>query len=50
MAPDKECEDAVYAAIKDGYRLIDTAVAYANQTAVGNAIKRCIEEGIVKRE
>ena len=50
MAPDKECEDAVYAAIKDGYRLIDTAVAYANQKAVGNAIKRCIEEGIVKRE
>ena len=50
LAPDKECENAVIAAIKDGYRLIDTAVAYANQKAVGNAIKKCIDEGIVKRE
>ena len=37
-------------AIRCGYRLIDTAVAYNNQKAVGRAIKKCIEEGIVKRE
>ncbi|OIQ10381.1 glyoxal reductase [Moorella thermoacetica] len=33
-----------------GYRLIDTAAAYMNEEAVGKAIKRAIEEGIVKRE
>ena len=49
-SPGEDCERAVYAAIKDGYRLIDTAIAYRNQKAVGRAIKRCIEEGIVKRE
>ena len=44
------CEDAVVQAVKTGYRLIDTAAAYENETAVGKAIKRVIEEGIVKRE
>ena len=37
-------------AIKAGYRLIDTAVGYMNQKAVGAGIKKCIDEGIVKRE
>lgn len=31
----KECENAVVQAIKTGYRLIDTAAAYENETAVG---------------
>lgn len=35
-----ECEQVVYDAIKIGYRLIDTAAAYRNETAVGRAIKR----------
>lgn len=35
-----ECENAVYEAIKAGYRLIDTAAAYQNEKAVGQAIKR----------
>lgn len=35
-----ECEEAVYQAIKAGYRLIDTASAYENEEAVGRAIKR----------
>jgi 2,5-diketo-D-gluconate reductase A len=34
------CERAVYDAISTGYRLIDTAAAYGNEAAVGNAIKR----------
>ena len=46
----KECENAVVQAIKTGYRLIDTAAAYENETAVGKAIKHVIEEGIVSRE
>lgn len=44
------CEDAVYTALKDGYRLIDTAQYYGNEKNVGNALKRAIEEGIVTRE
>ena len=38
---DDECEKAVTSAIKAGYRLIDTAQAYGNETAVGKAIKNC---------
>lgn len=37
-------------AIKAGYRLIDTAEAYQNEHVIGEAIKECIEEGIIKRE
>ncbi|RLQ94527.1 aldo/keto reductase [Falsibacillus albus] len=37
---EKECEQAVYEAIKAGYRLIDTAASYLNEEAVGKAIKR----------
>jgi len=36
----KECEQAVVNAIESGYRLIDTAASYANEEAVGNAIKK----------
>lgn len=35
----KECEQAVLDAIEVGYRLLDTAQAYGNEEAVGNAIK-----------
>jgi len=41
QVPDlEECERSVYEAIQSGYRLIDTAAAYGNEEAVGNAIKR----------
>ncbi|MEZ4679867.1 MAG: aldo/keto reductase [Caldilineaceae bacterium] len=36
----EECERSVTEAIQTGYRLIDTAAAYGNEAAVGNAIKR----------
>ncbi|MED4040960.1 aldo/keto reductase [Niallia taxi] len=36
----QECEQSVYDALMAGYRLIDTAVAYENEEAVGRAIKR----------
>ena len=35
-----ECENSVLQAIEAGYRLIDTAAVYMNETAVGNAIKK----------
>ena len=37
---ESECKQAVIDAIKTGYRLIDTAASYQNETAVGNAIKK----------
>lgn len=40
--PDPElCEKTVIEAINVGYRLIDTAASYMNESAVGNAIKNC---------
>lgn len=41
------CEEAVYKAIRKGYRLIDTAEAYGNEEAVGNGIKK---SGIERKE
>lgn len=41
QVPDGEiCERAVLDAIEAGYRLIDTAAAYGNEEAVGNAIQK----------
>ncbi|AVK64804.1 2,5-diketo-D-gluconic acid reductase [Lactobacillus sp. CBA3606] len=42
-----QCEAAVTAALQAGYRLIDTATAYQNETAVGQAIKK---SGIARDE
>lgn len=42
-----ECKKCVIDAINTGYRLIDTAVSYMNEQAVGNAIKNC---GIDRKE
>jgi 2,5-diketo-D-gluconate reductase A len=36
----EECERVVLQALQTGYRLIDTAAAYGNEEAVGDAIKR----------
>ena len=44
------CEKSVYEAIKAGYRLLDTAAAYGNESALGKAVKRAIADGLVKRE
>lgn len=42
-----ECEQSVLTAIQTGYRLIDTATVYGNETAVGNAIKK---SGVARNE
>lgn len=47
---DKEAEQSVYAAIEEGYRLIDTARYYGNEEGVGAGVRRAIAEGIVTRE
>jgi 2,5-diketo-D-gluconate reductase A len=43
----KQCEESVYDALMAGYRLLDTAVSYQNEEAVGRAIKR---SGIPREE
>lgn len=36
----EQTENSAYNALKDGYRLIDTAHIYGNEEAVGKAIKK----------
>ena len=50
LLSDSQAENSVYWALKDGYRLIDTARIYGNETGVGRGIKRAIDEGFVTRE
>lgn len=42
------CEEAVFEAIKAGYRHIDTAGAYGNEKSVGLGVKAALKEGIIK--
>ncbi len=43
-------EQSVYTAIREGYRLIDTARYYGNESGVGKGVRRAISEGIISRE
>lgn len=43
-------EEAVYTAIKLGYRHIDAANLYKNEHITGKAIQRAITDGLVKRD
>ena len=47
---DEKASKLVYTAIKEGYRLIDTARYYGNEKGVGEGILKAISEKIVKRE
>lgn len=47
MIESDDAEKAVECALKDGYRLIDTANAYMNEKAVGRAIKK---SGVAREE
>ena len=42
-------EASVYTAIREGYRLIDTARYYGNESGVGKGVRRAISEGIITR-
>ncbi|XP_062238921.1 aldo-keto reductase family 1 member B1-like isoform X1 [Platichthys flesus] len=42
--------EAVKAAIKAGYRLIDGAFIYKNEAEVGDGVEAMIKDGVVKRE
>eukprot|EP00756_Hemistasia_phaeocysticola_P007785 Hpha_TRINITY_DN14397_c0_g5::TRINITY_DN14397_c0_g5_i1::g.86646::m.86646/K00002/AKR1A1, adh; alcohol dehydrogenase (NADP+) len=42
--------EAVKAAVRNGYRLIDCAAAYGNEAEIGEALAECFASGVVKRE
>lgn len=46
---DATAENSVYHALKNGYRLIDTARYYGNAAGINAGVKKAIEEGIVTR-
>ncbi|MFQ3197322.1 MAG: D-xylose reductase [Paraglaciecola sp.] len=48
--PQDICANAVYEAIKAGYRHLDSACDYGNEVQVGEGIKRAIDEGICSRK
>lgn len=48
--PRENTADAVYNAIKLGYRHIDGAYDYCNSAEAGEGVRRAIKDGLVKRE
>jgi D-xylose reductase len=48
--PKDVCADAVYQAIKVGYRHLDSACDYGNEQEVGEGIKRAINDGLCTRK
>ena len=50
VTDESECEESVYRAINTGYRLIDTAAIYKNESSVGRAVSSAVKDGICKRE
>ncbi|KAJ9148879.1 NAD(P)H-dependent pentose reductase [Pleurostoma richardsiae] len=48
--PKDKTADAVYNAIKLGYRQIDGAYDYMNSREAGEGVRRAIKDGLVKRE
>ncbi len=50
MLSQQQAENSVYWALRDGYRLIDTARIYGNEQGVGRGIRRAVDEGFVTRQ
>lgn len=50
LIPDAEAAEAVYSAISTGYRHIDTAEVYQNESGVGEGIRRALREGLSRSD
>jgi len=50
QSPPEQVVKAVESAIDCGYRHIDTAYAYQNESSIGEAVRKKIDEGVIKRE
>ena len=48
--PPERCADTVVAAIRAGYRHLDSACDYGNEREVGIGIRRALDEGLCTRE
>ncbi len=46
----EQVSEAVYGAIKSGYRMIDCASVYQNEDQIGEVLERILKEGVIKRE
>lgn len=46
----QEISEAVYGAVRYGYRLIDCASVYQNEAQIGQVLRRLFDEGAVTRE
>jgi len=46
----QQVSDAVYGAIRAGYRLFDCAAVYGNEGQIGEVFAKALAEGLVKRE
>lgn len=46
----EQISKAVYGAVKTGYRLIDCASVYGNESSIGNVLQMLFDEGYVRRE
>ena len=46
----EEISEAVYGAVKSGYRLIDCASVYQNEKEIGETLKKLFQDNIVTRE
>lgn len=50
LIPDAEAAEAVYDAISAGYRHIDTAEVYQNESGVGEGIRRALRKGLSRSD
>jgi len=48
--PAERVSEAVYGAVKAGYRLIDCAAVYQNEAQIGEVFERLFGEGVVERK
>lgn len=46
----EQVSDAVYGAIKSGYRLIDCAAVYQNEDRIGGVLHKILSEGEIRRD